>query len=101
MKTLKISALIAFTCISLTSFSQEHKEAPKATEKTKHATESKPTQSNGNAEAMRRNLNYPNATNPADKNNQKYDKGTGRIENEHPKENQSNSYTRKNIEGKK
>ncbi len=98
MKILKISTLLVFATISISAIAQEKKEANTAAHPAK---ETKATTSNGNAEAMRRNLNYPNATNPSDKNNQKYDKGTGRIENEHPKENMGNSYTRKNIEGKK
>jgi hypothetical protein len=94
MRIFKLSALLVLSTFSFVAISQEKKEEPKQ-------AESKSTKSNGNADAMRRNLNYPNAVNPATNNIQKYDRGNGRVESDHPKENLGNSYTRKNYEGKK
>jgi hypothetical protein len=93
MKIFKLSAILMLSVFSFAAIAQEKKEPTKQNENS--------AKSNGNADAMRRNLNYPNAVNPATNNNQAYDKGTGRIQNDHPKDNLGNSYTRKNIEGKK
>ena len=89
MKKLTLLGLVCF-CLAV-SIAQE------ATNKN-----SQPKERNGNAEAMRRNLNYPDAVNPARHNNQRYDRGTGRIENDHPEKSLSNSYTnRRYLEEKK
>ena len=96
MKIVRLSVLVAIATLSFNSNAQEKKEQEKPV-----AEKSAPVQSNGNAEAMRRNLNYPNAVNPATNNNQKYDKGKGRVESSHPENNLSNSYNRKQIEPKK
>ena len=99
MKIVKLAAVLAISFLTLTVVAQEKKEAKK--EEPKKEEPAKATQSNGTAEAMRRNLNYPNATNPANNNNQKYDKGTGRVESSHPDDNMGSHYTNKNYQEKK
>jgi hypothetical protein len=99
MKITKLAAVLALSFITVGIVAQEKKQATK--EKTTTSEPATPGKSNGNADAMRRNLNFPNATNPADHNNQKYDKGTGRVENIHSEDNLGNHYNRKQLEEKK
>jgi hypothetical protein len=98
MKIVKLAAVLAISFVTLTVVAQEKKEAKTEAKKEEPA---KAATGNGNAEAMRRNLNYPNATNPANNNNQKYDKGTGRVESTHPDDNMGSHYTNKNYQEKK
>jgi hypothetical protein len=56
------------------------------------------TESFGNAELMRENLNFPNAVNPAMNNFQKYEKdGIMLDRNNHPKEDLGSKYNRERI----
>src|SRR5690349_3449368 len=63
-KIIRLSILIALATFSISANAQEKKEKEKPA-----AEKSATVQSNGNAEAMRRNLNYPSAVNPANNNN--------------------------------
>ena len=56
----------------------------------------------GNGNAMKNNLNFPNAVNPAMDNIQKYEKdGVVLDMNNHPEMNLSNNYNRSTYKGKK
>ena len=101
MKIFKITVIAAVACFGFHTVNAQHQEAAKKESPKQETKAASETKGNGNAEAMRRNLNYPNATNPADHNQPPYDKGTGRVESGHSKDNLGNSYTRKALEQKK
>ena len=84
MKKIKISAIIILSLICIVALAQAIKQDVNS--------------SIGNGKAMQHNLNEPNATNPANHNNQKYER-EGVIEtNNHPDKNLSNSYDRTSYE---
>ena len=88
MKKLKLSIILVLTLGCIVSIGQAVKENNNS--------------SVGNGNAMKANLNEPNAVNPAMDNIQSYEKkGVVLDMNNHPETDLSNSYNRNTYEGKK
>ena len=88
MKKLKLSIILVLTLGCIVSIGQAVKENNNS--------------SVGNGNAMKANLNEPNAVNPAMDNIQSYEKNGVVLDmNNHPETDLSNSYNRNTYEGKK
>lgn len=88
MKKIKVAGIVLLSGISLFVFAQ--------------AVHEDLNSSVGNGDAMKYNLNEPNAVNPAKDNSQNFERKGGEIErNNHPENDWSNDYNRIRLEAKK